>query len=148
MNTLTSNCQLLKSRCICLECTGVCTTYVHKTCEQEICETKVWRYIKLKTHNILNVAQTRNAQCNKTCNVARNLNVLTVAKLIRCRKWKRFNAKNLIVSTNNCSALKNCSVPKMRNVSKRWNAPILCNVLRSCSVAQNGIVSNMAISSG
>ena len=36
----------------------------------------------------------------------------------------------------------------MRNVSKRWNAPILCNVLRSCSVAQNCIVSNMAISSG
>ena len=36
----------------------------------------------------------------------------------------------------------------MRNVSKRWNAPSLCNVLRSCSVAQSCIVSNMAISSG
>ena len=35
----------------------------------------------------------------------------------------------------------------MRNVSKRWNAPILCNVLRSCSAAQNRIVSNIAISS-
>ena len=109
---------------------------------------KVWRYITLKSHNFLNVAQKRNVQGNDTCNVTRNQNVLPVAKLIRCRKWQRFNAKNLIVSTNNCSALKNCSVPKMRNVLKRWNAPILCNVLRSCSVAQNCIVSNMAISSG
>ena len=88
------------------------------SCNQQSHFRYVWRYIKLKTHNILNVAQIRNAQGNKTCNVARNLNVLPVAKLIRCRKWKRFNAKNLIVSTNNCSALKNCTFQKCATFRK------------------------------